>query len=48
VTDVTCARPAGGYISFTMKPMHLAVLIAAATSYFTLSALIAAPHVFGL
>jgi hypothetical protein len=30
-----------------MKPLHLAVLITAAVSYFTLSALIAAPHMFG-
>jgi hypothetical protein len=31
-----------------MKPMHLAVLIVAVVSYFTLTAMIAAPHLFGL
>jgi len=30
-----------------MKPMHLVVLLSAAASYFLLSAMIAAPHVFG-
>jgi hypothetical protein len=29
-----------------MKPLHLAVLITAAVSYFTLSAMIAAPEIF--
>jgi hypothetical protein len=31
-----------------MKPLHLVVLIVAAMSYFTLSAMIAAPQMFGL
>jgi hypothetical protein len=31
-----------------MKPLHLVVLIVAVLSYFSLSALIAAPHLFGL
>lgn len=47
VTGVTCGLAWRGYINLTMKPLHLAVLILAATSYFTLSALIAAPHLFG-
>jgi hypothetical protein len=46
VTGVTGDRVWRRYIS-VMKPMHLAVLIVAAMSYFTLSALIAAPHMFG-
>lgn len=48
VTGVTGGWAWRRYISFTMKPMHLAALIVAAMSYFTLSAMIAAPHMFGL
>jgi hypothetical protein len=31
-----------------MKPLHLVVLLVAAMSYFALSAMIAAPQLFGL
>jgi hypothetical protein len=31
-----------------MKPLHLAVLVVAVVSYFALTAMIAAPHLFGL
>jgi hypothetical protein len=46
VTAVTGGGVLRRYMGL-MKPMHLAVLIVAAMSYFTLSALIAAPHMFG-
>lgn len=47
MTGVTRRRTRRRYMG-RMKPLHLAVLITAVMSYFALSALIAAPQLFGL